>query len=189
MRRIRLSLLALGCILWMPCQAVAQDGLWKCSDPDNPFRFARNDSDKDALSPPCLNWVQIRGENLEALLTLLTSEPYEDANVFMMEAATVTPHRYPRTAAGYPVPTANIYDDPEGFGVQLVSVDDAEAGSLVVYDGLGGILVETRNSEDEPWMPAVLYPSAARNFELVVHEVNIPGKMEPKVLITEPDRQ
>ena len=70
----------------------------------------------------------------------------------------------------------------------MESVEDAPTGSVVVYDGLGGILVEVRDPETGAWRKQVLYPSAVRDFNLAVADLEIPGKLEARVLRRAEDR-
>jgi hypothetical protein len=162
--------------------AAAQDVLWKCSDPSIPFRFVSTAANKN-LPPPCNEWLQIRGPNLYALLNKLAPQRFQAANEFLAEAAEFLPIEYPGAAEGAPVLTSDIYARPQRFGLEEATPEAAPPGSLVIYNGLGGILVESRRSEDEPWTEQVLYPSAATGFQLVVSDLNIGGKQAAKVLI------
>jgi hypothetical protein len=107
------------------------------------------------------------------------------ANTFLGEAATATTLEYPGSASGSPVTTPALYHHPESFGFKTIPIESAQTGSLVLYDGLGGILIETRRSDSEPWTKQVLYPSAASGGRLTLSDPTIPGKAAPRVLVKE----
>lgn len=164
-------------------QVGTQDSLWKCHDPDRPPRFATSEESKDEQSPPCNGWIEMRAEKLAALLDLLAPSRFDAANMFLMQAGSVADFDYPGSDSGIPIPTSLLYEDPVRFGFEVSDAREAPTGSIVVYDGLGGILVEVRRSDEEPWSRQVLYPSEARQFELRVSDLAIPGKQPPKVLV------
>ncbi len=181
MKRVAI-LLAIG-ILAPPANS-QNSPLWKCSDPAIPFHFVTSE-DKKSQPPPCREWMQIRGPNLMQLLTALADERHPAANEFLAEAAEYAPFEYPGAEEGAPVPTSALYYSPERFGFEIKSLTEAPLGSLVVYNGLGGILVETRISEAEPWTRQVLYPSASAGYRLKLSDPDIPGKLVARVLVPE----
>lgn len=177
-----MKLLVIASLLFMSFPLNAQEALWKCFDPERPFRFVRTEAEKD--DPPlCRSWVQLRGANLASLLEMVASRRFVAANEFLEKSSTLEGIHYPSLSNGAPVLTSDVYVDPEQFGFKTVSLDVAPTGSIVVYDGLGGILVEKRKSEGEPWQKQVLYPSKAGDFFLKVSDIDIPGKMDPKIII------
>lgn len=165
----------------------AQDILWKCQDPDRPFRFATSEEKRDEQTPPCITWLEMRGDNLATLLEVLASERFVAANVFVEEAGHIAGFKYPMVS-GVPINTSTLYADPGRFGFAVAEPDDAPTSSLVIYDGLAGILVEVRETEESPWVKQVLYPSAARQHYLAVRALSIPGKQGPKVLVAQANR-
>jgi hypothetical protein len=164
-------------------EADAQSGLWKCEDPAKPFRFVTSD-EKKSDPPPCGRWVEIRGANLSALLEEISDTPFRSANYFVSRAAEASGVEYPEVSGeGTPVTTTALYNRPERFGFAVTTPEAAPNGAIVVYDGLGGILVETREAGEEAWTKKVLYPSAAMEFKPHIADLTIPGKAEPRVLV------
>lgn len=49
--------------------------------------------------------------------------------------------------AGFPAATSSVYPYPEQYGLTEVAIEDAPAGSLVLYNALGGILLKVRDPE------------------------------------------
>jgi hypothetical protein len=169
-----------ACLTWVP-SAGAQATLWICSNPDNPFHYVDSES-KKSEPPPCRDWTEIRGKNLEGVLEALASERFTTANRFLAKASEESGLVYPGVETGSPVTTTKLYDNPERYGFRISSLEEATPGALVVYRGLGGILVETRSSPSEPWKPQVLYPSAAAGYQLRVTDINIRGERQARIL-------
>ena len=164
--------------------AHAQDVLYKCVEPDPPLRFARSEESKEEQTPPCQDWGQMRAPNLADIVEAVLDERFSAANQFLARARQAGGVAYPRMSDGSPITTSALYANPEDFGYRAAPTDSAPLGSIVVYDGLGGILVEFRGSESTPWERRVLYPSAARGFELAVADLAIPGMGAPRVLLS-----
>jgi len=167
--------------IWYPIQA--QEVLFKCINPKSPLRFASTVEERDSMTPPCQDWGQIRAPQLGSILEALGEDRFSAATVFLAEASDYSDFSYPVTASGLPITTSQLYENPTEFGFRVAPPDSAAAGAIVVYDGLAGILVEYRMSNDAPWSPKVLYPSASGGFELTVADLNIPGKLPPRVLV------
>ena len=177
--------LAIGLLLTLPSPIQEPDVVWKCYDPDRPVRFATSEESRDAQTPEqCREWVEIRASHLAAILDAIGSERFEAANIFLSEVGRVAGYDYPESGLT-PITTSNLFEDPGGFGFNVSDVLEAPTGSLVVYDGLAGILVEVRRSSDDPWSRQILYPSAAREFELSLGELGIAGMDRPKILVPE----
>lgn len=171
-------------LMMVPASGSAQaamETVWKCTNPDSPLRFITSEDRQDD-PPPCERWVEVRAPGLADLMSELGDERFEAANFFLASASNYTGADYPEHAPKAPSPTLMVYSDPAAFGFDVVSVDSAAPGSLVVFNGLGGILVEVREPDTDAWTKQVLYPSAARGFELFVADLQIPGKLEAKVL-------
>ena len=182
MMRTSTAALVLG-VLFSPVAAAGQEPpMWRCSRPPMPLRIVDSEANQ---RPPCTEWVQIRGVKLTVLRDSLESHRFPAANQFLAEASEAGMIEYPGAAEGAPVPTTELYDNPSEYGFEVSDVEDAPLGSLVVYNGLGGILVESRTSTDAEWTREVLYPSAARGFQLALANPAIPGKLPPKVLVRE----
>lgn len=170
-------------LLAMSTSAYAQEILWKCHEPSRPMRFASSEETRDQQTPPCEEWIEMRGNGIGELLAALADERFRAANFFLAEAAPYATFAYPETEGEAPVRTTELYENPERFGLEVATPEEAPIGSLVIYDGLGGILVETRPSEGDSWTRQVLYPSAAAGFELVLSDLDIAGKQMAKVLV------
>lgn len=160
--------------------ALRADELWKCEDPRKPLRFATSD-DAKAKDPPCNKWIQIRGLS-QATAAALEGEAFRNAGDFLH---TITVHEggwqsFPR------VSTARLHSNPEKYArkhlFRTVLFETAPLGSLVIYDGLGGVLVETREKDGDPWERQVLYPSMAVDFTPVLSDEMIEGKAKPIVI-------
>lgn len=164
-----------------PVQAQLQT-LWKCDDPEDPFRFVTSPS-KKSDPPPCKKWLEIRGPNLTSLFSAVGQRRYRAANEFLSDASEYLPSDYPEAKGGSPVTTSELYNQPQEFGFDVESIQDAPSGSLVLFRGLGGILVETRTSEDQPWSKQILYPSASSGYRLRTANPDAFGGLQPKVLI------
>lgn len=179
---MKLLYTTIGILFFTETLSAQEAPLWRCSNPVHPFRYVSSD-DKKNDPPPCREWMQIRGPNLAALLDDLASERHTAANVFLAEAGQYATYSYPQAAKGLPVTTAELYRSPGAFGFEVAELEQAPVGSLVVYNGLGGIVVEVRQSENEPWIKQILYPSEAAGYRLMIGDLAIPGKMEARVLI------
>lgn len=155
--------------------------VWKCANPDSPFRFVSSEERKQD-PPECKEWIELQGKGLAELLTALAAERHTAANAFLARASQFIEVEYPRDAAGNPATTSALYGEPERFGFRVVAVDSAALGSFVVFDGLGGILVELRDPDTDEWHRKLLYPSAAADFKLRVSDLRVPGKLQAKVL-------
>lgn len=160
--------------------------LWKCVDPVNPPRFVTTE-DKKEDPPPCGAWVELRSSRMMELDFLHAR--YEAANVFLARAAEQLGVDYPGTEGGSPITTSQLYRTPARFGVELGSIEGAEVGDLILYDGLGGILVEVRE-EGSAWVRQVLYPSTKHDFGLNLADPSDLGRAigsEPPQILSRTD--
>jgi hypothetical protein len=175
------TLIVIICTLSIYESKAQENSLWKCDEPDDPFRYVTSKEARDTeIEPPCTKWVQLRGgNNLASILNVIANRQFPAANDFAFAAATYTGIRYPIHSNGFPVSTNEIYNAPESFNLVLGDIETAELGSLVLYDGLAGILVETRENEDSEWERKVIYPSASKNYDLWTSNPEISGKKEP----------
>ena len=164
----------------------AQQALYACAVPGQPFMSASSEEERNALTPQCRRWIELRSTTqLTMVLNELGDERFKAANFFLAQATQFAGYDYP-TADTWPVTTAALYSNPERYGFVVSDPDEAPTGTIVTYDGHGGILVKARGSPDEPWVNQVLYPSAARNYELVIRPPAIPGEQPPKALVPFP---
>lgn len=178
----RFRLLLLAVILCHGPSALAQSSeLWICSNPQegSPL-IARSPDEKAAQTPPCIDWMQVRANSgFSTMLINLAGSIYPAANTFADKVFNYMNLEYPQTSLGQPVMTSDIYTAPERYDFSSVSIEDAEPGSLVVYDGLAGVLVEARPEGEDDWTKRVIYPSAAGGFNLKIANPEIPGKQTP----------
>jgi hypothetical protein len=165
-------------------EVAAMRPIWRCHDPLDPPRTVA-DEERKADPPVCNKWVQVRGRGVLALLASHQDSSFGASNLFLSAAGGATNSPYPYVG-GSPVTTSDLYRNPGRYGFKVIDTAGAEPGSLVLYNGLGGILVETRASPDEPWEKKVLYPSTRHGGKLWIASLDIPGKLEAKVLVKEP---
>ena len=182
-------LVLFAALLALPTSASGQEPgvFWKCVVPERPFRIATTEEVRahEDWDPPCEAWHEIRFDGLLGLQHAIAhGESFPLANHFLALAGP----SYPTTAWGAPASTRSLYEAPEAFGFAITNPADAPTGSFVVYDGLGGFLVEVRSSPAEPWTRQVLYPSAQLDYSLAVRPLDIPGKQAPKVLVQQHDQ-
>lgn len=154
------------------------DELYKCEDPEVPVRFATSEAGKEE-PPKCDKWVEIRGVSVEVSVAL-EGAAFRAANEFLSVVAAIDEGQW---GPSFPaVTTGELYSDPEGYGFETVSLEDADPGSFVVYRSLAGILVETRETEGGSWEKQVLYPSRAADFAPALSDLVIPGESDPIII-------
>jgi hypothetical protein len=78
------------------------------------------------------------------------------------------------------VKTTQLYESPKEYGFREIPADDANAGTLVVYPRLGGVVVDVATEEGSE--QALLYPSA-RAAGSVVLTRSLESLGEPKFLV------
>ena len=161
----------------------AQQALYVCMEPDQPLLSAETEEQRNALTPPCKRWIELRSTNqLTMVLNQLSHKRFEAANDFLAQATKSADYDYP-IADNWPVITTKLYSNPERYGFTVVDADKAPAGTIVAYNGLGGILLHGRWSPDQPYTKHVLYPSKANDYRPTLRSrLEIPGKKRPKPL-------
>jgi hypothetical protein len=159
----------------------AEDSVWKCIDPETPFRFVSAEDQKDN-PPPCGRWLEIRGPGVRAIFEAFArGDLQRDSNFFLSEAGDLASFEYPSNLGGAPIRTSELYRNPTLYGFTVTDQADAPPGSLVLYNGLGGILVEAREPSGNAWSKKVLYPSASIG-QLRVSDLATPAEA-PKILV------
>lgn len=157
---------------------------WRCEDPKWPMRFADKEENKSA-PPECKRWAEIRGL-AAASIEELNGRKFLAANDFLLEAVGADSSKYPVTVTGDPVRVVDLHAQPAMFGFTTVNGYQAKAGSLVLFEGFGGVLVEVRDSPTSAWRKEVLYPSRSAGFELRSTALNAMLSLDPVILSPRP---
>lgn len=192
------GLLAASVILaGSPLSAAGRYKYWRCDDRRDLLYVRCSNSEtaeaqkecnerKKSVVPPCAEngWLLLE-PRMAALIEELEGRTFVHANTFLAEASDTLEIPYPRTAEGYPITTRALYRNPEKYGFEPIELGDAPTGALVVYRGLGGVVLNSCEDEDEEeeCQPMILYPSMVRNYRVTLSDPFIPGEVEPMALI------
>lgn len=163
------SAVALLAALCLPVFSSAQEtqSYFVCTDPKKPPCWAFSHEGKKSC-PSCVTWTEVFPEaRVRGLLSLLANNYRGRANVFLDDAAqAIYGEGLPETDSGSLVKTTQLYESPQEYGFREIPADDADAGTLVVFPRLGGVVVDVATEEGPE--QALLYPSARASGSVVL---------------------
>jgi hypothetical protein len=150
---------------------------WKCIDPtESPCR-AFTEEQKAQCPGGCDEWQEMR---IAALAKgAWSGDGRVAANVFLNTAASeIYGREIPKTEFGHPVTVAQFSRHPEKYGWAVVSRGSPPPGSLALFDGFAGVVVDSVPGAP----PYVLYPSHRKGGKLTVSKADHLGGA-PKYLV------
>ena len=173
-------------VLLVSNSALAQGlDVWVCDDPPNELRYALEN--EDILQPPPCDpgWIHVYDQSRTAALIFeqFSESNFPASNVFIAEVAELSGTEFPKQNGVGPIRTSEIFESPSSYGFSSIDIENAESGTIVVYDGHAGVLLQVTDEEAGELKPQILYPSASNGFQLIVSDLDKLGAGPPKAII------
>lgn len=163
---------------------------FSCVDPQECACVAVNNDDKRNC-PECSKWKQEFLKSASTLNIGTDSFAYKtvgkpsNRQFLNLASQQVYGMKLPRTANGFPVSAAQLYQDPGRFGWIVLGPDDPKEGALAIWPSFGGVVINDHRRPGYSGLKQIdiLYPSDKLMGDLNVTSADHLGAASPKFIV------